>query len=109
MDELIRKALFKPYLKLNKQSSETQQDSWPECRSLLILHEGDSPTLAYFEAAIRSRFPGARCQLVDTLTTPAIEVDKGTARSGSARLCAISMTSPRWSILWMTICSIRQP
>ena len=40
MDELIRKALFKPYLKLNKQSSETQQDSWPECRSLLILHEG---------------------------------------------------------------------
>ena len=55
MDELIRKALFKPYLKLNKQSSETQQDSWPECRSLLILHEGDSPTLAYFEAAFSRR------------------------------------------------------
>lgn len=56
MDELIRKALFKPYLKLNKQSSEAQPDIWTECRSLLILHEGNSPTLAYFEAAIRSRF-----------------------------------------------------
>lgn len=73
MDELIRKALFKPYLKLNKQSSGT------ECRTLLILHEGNSPTLAYFEAAIRGRFSGAQCQLVDTLTTPTIEVDKGTA------------------------------
>jgi hypothetical protein len=56
MDELIRKALFKPYLKLNKQSSETPADSWA-CRSLLILHEGNSPTLAYFEAAIRVAFP----------------------------------------------------
>lgn len=32
-----------------------------------------------FEAAIRSRFLGVACQLVDTLTTLAIEVDKGTA------------------------------
>ncbi|MWR75693.1 glycosyltransferase family 1 protein, partial [Escherichia coli] len=78
MDELIRKALFKPYLKLHKQSSETPADNWT-CRSLLILHEGNSPTLAYFEAAIRSRFPGAVCQLVDTLTTPTIDVDKGAA------------------------------
>lgn len=79
MDELIRKALFKPYLKLNKHNGESAPESWPECRSLLILHEGDSPTLAYFEAAIRRRFPGAACQWVDTLTTPAIEVDKGAA------------------------------
>ncbi|MGL5602843.1 MAG: glycosyltransferase family 1 protein [Silvania sp.] len=78
MDELIRKALFKPYLKLNKQS-DNQSDSGSECRSLLILHEGNSPTLAYFEEAIKSRFPEAECLLVDTLTTPAITVDKGAA------------------------------
>ncbi len=89
MDELIRKALFKPYLKLNKQSSETPAESWTECRSLLILHEGNSPTLAYFEAAIRSRFPGAVCQLVDTLTTPTIDVDKGAA------IVVIRFISPR--------------
>ncbi len=90
MDELIRKALFKPYLRLNKQSNEAQQDIWPECRSLLILHEGNSPTLAYFEAAIRSRFPGAVCQLVDTLTTPAIDVDKGAA------IVVIRFISTQW-------------
>lgn len=90
MDELIRKALFKPYLKLNKQSSETALDSWTECRTLLILHEGNSPTLAYFEAAIKSRFPGALCQLVDTLTTPTIEVDKGTA------IVVIRFISAQW-------------
>ena len=90
MDELIRKAFFKPYLKLNKHAGNTQPDSWPECRSLLILHEGNSPTLAYFDAAIRSRFPGVACQLVDTLTTPAIEVDKGTA------IVVIRFISSQW-------------
>lgn len=79
MDELIRKLLFKPYLKLNKKNNRSLPYNWHECRSLLILHEGDSPTLAYFEAAIRGRFPCAVCQLVDTLTSPSIEVDKGTA------------------------------
>lgn len=114
MDELIRKALFKPYLKLHKQSSETPADNWT-CRSLLILHEGNSPTLAYFEAVIRSRFPGAVCQLVDTLTTPTIDVDKGAvivvirfiSASGSAKLRATSTISHRWSTSWMTICLTR--
>ena len=90
MDELIRKALFKPYLKLNKLSGNTLSDNWIECRSLLILHEGNSPTLAYFEAAIRSRFPGVACRLVDTLTTSAIEVDKGTA------IVVIRFISSQW-------------
>lgn len=90
MDELIRKALFKPYLKLNKQSREAPLDSGTECHSLLILHEGNSPTLAYFETAIRNRFPGARCQLVDTLTSPSIEVDKGAA------IVVIRFISTQW-------------
>ncbi|MGO0272808.1 glycosyltransferase family 1 protein [Escherichia coli] len=90
MDELIRKALFKPYLRLKKHSDESQPDSWAECRSLLILHEGNSPTLAYFEEAIKSRFPGAACQLVDTLTTNAIEVDKGAA------IVVIRFISSQW-------------
>ncbi|MGY4106511.1 glycosyltransferase family 1 protein [Aeromonas encheleia] len=90
MDELIRKALFKPYLKLNKQSYGNQQGSLFECRSLLILHEGNSPTLAYFEAAIKNRFPGTACQLIDTSTTPDITIDEGAA------MVIIRFITPLW-------------
>ncbi|HBZ14633.1 MAG TPA: glycosyl transferase group 1 family protein [Pantoea sp.] len=90
MDELIRKALFRPYLRLNKQSIDNQHDAWSECRSLLILHEGDSPTLAYFAEAIKCRFPAAECQLVDTLTTPAMTFDKGAA------IVVIRFISQQW-------------
>lgn len=90
MDELIRKAFFKPYLKLNKHSGESQPESWSTCRSLLILHEGYSPTLAYFGEAIKRRFPGAECKLVDTLTMPAITFDQG------AVLVVIRFISQQW-------------
>lgn len=75
---MIRKALFKPYSKLSKQSYGNQYGSLVECRSLLILHEGLSPTLAYFEAAIRSRFVGTVCRLIDTSTSPSLAIDEGT-------------------------------
>ena len=49
MDELIRRKLFKPYRKLNKQSYRSPQSSEINFERLFILHEGKSPTLAYFE------------------------------------------------------------
>ena len=90
MDELIRKALFKPYSKLSKQSYGNQHGSLVECRSLLILHEGLSPTLAYFEEAIRSRFAGTICRLIDTSTSPSLVIDGGTA------LVIIRFITPQW-------------
>lgn len=69
MDELIRRKLFKPYRKLNKQSYRSQQSSEINFERLFILHEGKSPTLAYFESAIISRFPDAECHFIDTLAS----------------------------------------
>lgn len=90
MDELIRKALFKPYLKLSKQSHGIQSNSLPECHLLLILHEGYSPTLAYFEAAIKSRFIGMTCRLIDTSLPPDITIEEG------ATMVIIRFISPQW-------------
>lgn len=90
MDELIRKALFKPYSKLNKQSYGSQHSSLMKGRSLLILHEGNSPTLAYFEAAIKSRFVGTDCRLIDTSDSLHLIIDEGTA------LVIIRFIAPRW-------------
>ncbi|WP_270792987.1 glycosyltransferase family 1 protein [Aeromonas sp. QDB21] len=90
MDEMIRKALFKPYLKLSKQSHGSQHKSLPECRSLLILHEGNSPTLAYFETAIKSRFPDTVCQLVDTSISQNLVIDEGVA------MVIIRFITPQW-------------
>ncbi|HFG3178741.1 TPA: glycosyltransferase family 1 protein, partial [Escherichia coli] len=59
MDELIRRKLFKPYRKLNKQSCGSQRNTEVNFERLFILHEGKSSTLAYFESAIISRFPDA--------------------------------------------------
>lgn len=90
MDELIRKALFKPYLQLSKHSYGNQREPLIDCQFLLILHEGNSPTLAYFEAAITSRFPGITCQLIDTSTPSEIKIDEGTA------MVIIRFISPQW-------------
>lgn len=90
MDELIRKAFFKPYLKLSKQSHGSQHKSLPECCSLLILHEGNSPTLAYFETAIKSRFPDTVCQLVDTSTSQNLVIGEGVA------MVIIRFITPQW-------------
>ncbi|HDT5890685.1 glycosyltransferase family 1 protein [Aeromonas dhakensis] len=90
MDELIRKVLFRPYSKLNKQSYGNQHGTSLTCQSLLILHEGYSPTLAYFEAAIRSRFIGTECRLVDISKPTKLIIDKGTA------LVIIRFISPLW-------------
>lgn len=90
MDELIRRKLFKPYLKLNKQSYGSQQNSEIDSERLFILHEGKSPTLAYFESAIASRFPDARCQCVDILVSPEIPIPEGSA------LVIIRFISPKW-------------
>lgn len=90
MDELIRKALFKPYLKLSKQSHGNQHEPLPECRSLLILHEGNSPTLAYFESAIQDRFSDATCQLIDTSITPNLVIDEGVV------MVIIRFITPQW-------------
>ncbi|EGX6952698.1 glycosyltransferase family 1 protein [Aeromonas hydrophila] len=90
MDELIRRALFKPYSKLSKQSYGNQHGALVECRSILVLHEGSSPTLAYFEAAIRSRFVGAECRFIDMSAAPNPIVDEGSA------LVIIRFISPQW-------------
>lgn len=90
MDEIIRKALFKPYLSLRKQSQGSQYEPLSECRSLLILHEGDSPTLAYFKEAIKKRFPDTVCQLIDTLTTSDLVIDEGAA------MVIIRFITPLW-------------
>lgn len=90
MDEMIRKALFKPYSSLRKQSHGSQYEPLSECHSLLILHEGYSPTLAYFETAIKSRFPDTVCQLVDTLVTPDLIIDEGAA------MVIIRFITPQW-------------
>ncbi|MDE8809135.1 UNVERIFIED_CONTAM: glycosyltransferase family 1 protein [Aeromonas hydrophila] len=92
MDEIIRKKLFKPYLKLNKQSYGNQRTVALDCHTLLILHEGNSPTLAYFESAITSRFPDARCQCIDTLVSSEIPIPEGSA------LVIIRFISPKWQL-----------
>lgn len=92
MDELIRRKLFKPYLKLNKHSYGNQQSSELDCQVLFILHEGKSPTLAYFESAITSRFPDARCQFIDTLSPPDMPIPEGAA------LVIIRFISPLWQL-----------
>ncbi|MCF5909730.1 glycosyltransferase family 1 protein [Aeromonas veronii] len=90
MDELIRRKLFKPYLKLNKQSYGSQQNSDIDSERLFILHEGSSPTLAYFESAISSRFPDTICHFIDTLAPPDIPIPAGTS------LVIIRFISPKW-------------
>lgn len=92
MDELIRKKLFKPYLKLNKQSYGNQQIITLNCNVLFILHEGTSPTLAYFESAITNQFPDARCQFIDTLTPPDVIIPEGAA------MVIIRFISPQWQL-----------
>jgi hypothetical protein len=92
MDELIRRKLFKPYLKLNKHSYGNQQSSELDCHELFILHEGKSPTLAYFESAIISRFPDARCHFIDTLAPPDMPIPDGAA------LVIIRFISPKWQL-----------
>ncbi|WP_426009431.1 glycosyltransferase family 1 protein [Aeromonas salmonicida] len=92
MDELIRRKLFKPYLKLNKQSYGNQQSIALDCNVLFILHEGMSPTLAYFESAITSQFPDARCQFIDTLTPPDVIIPEGAA------MVIIRFLSPKWQL-----------
>lgn len=91
MDEIIRKRLFKPYLKLNKQSYGNQRIEL-DCQTLCILHEGVSPTLAYFESAIMSRFPDVRCQFIDTLGSPDAKIPDGAA------LVIIRFISPYWQL-----------
>ncbi|MBW3692903.1 glycosyltransferase family 1 protein [Aeromonas dhakensis] len=91
MDEIIRKRLFKPYLKLNKQSYGNQRIEL-DCQTLCILHEGVSPTLAYFESAIISRFPDVRCQFIDTLGSPDAKIPDGAA------LVIIRFISPYWQL-----------
>lgn len=90
MDEIIRKKLFKPYLKLNKQSYGNQRAVTLDGHKLFILHEGNSPTLAYFESAITGRFPDAISQCVDILVSPEIPIPEGSA------LVIIRFISPRW-------------
>lgn len=92
MDEIIRRKLFKPYLKLNKQSYGNQQAVAPDYHTLFILHEGASPTLAYFESAITCRFPDARCQFIDTLGPPDARIPDGAA------LVIIRFVSPSWQL-----------
>lgn len=90
MNTFISKAFFKPYLSLRKQSHGSQYEPSSECHSLLILHEGDSPTLAYFETAIKSRFPDSVCQLVNMLVTPDLIIDEGAA------MVIIRFIPPQW-------------
>lgn len=92
MDEIIRKKLFKPYLRLNKQNYGNQRAVALDCHTLFILHEGKSPTLAYFESAITSRFPDARCQFIDTLAPPDMPITEGAA------LVIIRFISPLWQL-----------
>lgn len=90
MDELIRRKLFKPYRKLNKQSYGSQQSSEVNFDRLFILHEGKSPTLAYFESAIISRFPDAEYHFIDTLASTDLFIPRGSA------LVVIRFISPKW-------------
>ncbi len=90
MDQIIRKKLFKPYLKLNKQCYGYQRAVTLDCHKLFVLHEGNSPTLAYFELAITSRFPDTTCHFIDMLAPPDIPIPAGAA------LVIIRFISPKW-------------
>ncbi len=93
MDELIRKTFYKPYLQLNKHSDGIPPPALASCKNLFILHEGWSPTLAYFEEAIKSRCPEARSYLVDTLSPPNLTIPDGAA------IVIIRFISVKWQLL----------
>lgn len=90
MDEIIRKRLFKPYSKLNKQSYGNLVSVDVNYSELLILHEGESPTLAYFEASIRDRFVGIQTRFINTSISNELNVGKGSA------LVIIRFINPAW-------------
>ncbi len=90
MDELIRKTLFKPYLSLSKQTYGNQSDSLQECQRVIVLHEGPSPTLAYFEHAIKSKFPDVEYRRQDTTTLSNMVISEGDA------IVIIRFLSPSW-------------
>lgn len=90
MDELIRKALFKPYRSLNKQTYGNQLNGLQKCQRAIILHEGASPTLAYFEQAIRNKFPDIEYRLLDTTTISNMVISEGDV------IVIIRFLSPSW-------------
>ncbi len=65
MDEMIRKVLFKKYRKLNKKEHGLSSLLHCPCRRVIILHEGNSPTLAYFQQSIAAQFKDIEVILKD--------------------------------------------
>ncbi|MGL4544207.1 MAG: glycosyltransferase family 1 protein [Plesiomonas sp.] len=66
MDEMIRKVLFKKYQKLNKKENAHSAAFNGHCPRVIILHEGNSPTLAYFQNSISEQFGHAQIILKDS-------------------------------------------
>ncbi|MGY3885419.1 glycosyltransferase family 1 protein [Aeromonas aquatica] len=65
MDEMIRRVLFKKYRKLNKKEHGLNSILHGPCRRVIILHEGNSPTLAYFHQSIAAQFKNTDIILKD--------------------------------------------
>lgn len=66
MSELISKLLFHFYNKFKKYNHfDTNVNDEVKCHRVIILHEGNSSTLAYFQSAFCEKFPFAECILRD--------------------------------------------